>query len=106
MLFIIILELLYDSNLNLAVPNYYYRQDADGNFSNGSGCGNEIASESSMVRKFMVDSVKYWAKEYHIDGFRFDLWDLHDIDTMKEIRTELNKIDDQFLMYGEGWTGG
>lgn len=95
-----------DSNLNLAVPNYYYRQSANGTFSNGSGCGNETASERSMVRKFMVDSVTYWAKEYHIDGFRFDLMGLHDIDTMKEIRTELNKIDDSILMYGEGWTGG
>ena len=93
-----------DSNLNLAVPNYYYRQSANGTFSNGSGCGNETASERSMVRKFMVDSVTYWAKEYHIDGFRFDLMGLHDIDTMKEIRTELNKIDDSILMYGEGWT--
>ena len=95
-----------DSNLNLAVPNYYYRQSANGTFSNGSGCGNETASERSMVRKFMVDSVTYWTKEYHIDGFRFDLMGLHDIDTMKEIRTELNKIDDSILMYGEGWTGG
>ncbi len=95
-----------DSHLNLAVPNYYYRQNQNGNFSNGSGCGNELASERSMVRKMMVDSVTYWAKEYHIDGFRFDLMGLHDIDTMKEIREELNKIDKSIIMYGEGWTGG
>ncbi|MDO4534351.1 MAG: type I pullulanase [Clostridium perfringens] len=95
-----------DSHLNLAVPNYYYRQNAEGGFSNGSGCGNELASERSMVRKMMVDSVSFWAKEYHIDGFRFDLMGLHDINTMKEIREELNKIDESIIVYGEGWTGG
>lgn len=95
-----------DSHLNLAVPNYYYRQNAEGGFSNGSGCGNELASERSMVRKMMVDSVSYWATEYHIDGFRFDLMGLHDITTMKEIREELNKIDESIIVYGEGWTGG
>lgn len=96
----------YDSNLNLAVPDYYYRQNEKGEFSNGSGCGNEIASERSMVRKMIVDSVVYWAKEYHIDGFRFDLMGLHDIDTMKEIRNKLNEIDKTIIIYGEGWTGG
>ncbi|RII36029.1 type I pullulanase [Clostridium chromiireducens] len=96
----------YESNLNLAVPGYYYRQDSNGNFSNGSGCGNELASERYMVRKLIVDSVVYWAKEYHIDGFRFDLMGLHDIETMKLIRTELDKIDPTIIMYGEGWTGG
>ncbi|SHF08769.1 type I pullulanase [Clostridium fallax] len=95
-----------DSNLNLAVPNYYYRQNSKGGFSNGSGCGNEIASERSMVRKLIVDSVVYWAKEYHIDGFRFDLMGLHDINTMKKIREELNKVDKSIIVYGEGWTGG
>ena len=95
-----------DSHLNLAVPDYYYRQNSDGGFSNGSGCGNELASERSMVRKMMVDSVNYWAKEYHIDGFRFDLMALHDITTMKEIRTTLNEVDESILVYGEGWTGG
>lgn len=95
-----------DSHLNLAVPNYYYRQNSEGGFSNGSGCGNELASERSMVRKMMVDSVSYWATEYHIDGFRFDLMGLHDITTMKEIREELNKIDKSIIVYGEGWTGG
>ena len=95
-----------DSHLNLAVPDYYYRQNSDGGFSNGSGCGNELASERSMVRKMMVDSVKYWAEEYHIDGFGFDLMALHDITTMKEIRTTLNEVDESILVYGEGWTGG
>ena len=95
-----------NSHLNLTVPGYYHRQNQSGGFSNGSGCGNEIASERSMVRRMMVDSVKFWAEEYHIDGFRFDLMALHDIDTMKEIRKELNKIDESIIIYGEGWTGG
>lgn len=95
-----------NSSLNKAVPNYYYRQDANGNFSNGSGCGNETASERSMVRKLILDSVLYWANEYHIDGFRFDLMAVHDIDTMKIIRSELDKIDPSILVYGEGWNGG
>ncbi len=94
------------SNLNLAVPNYYYRQNEEGGFSNASGCGNETASERLMVRKFIVDSVKYWASEYHVDGFRFDLMAIHDIETMKIIREELDKIDKSILIYGEGWNGG
>lgn len=94
------------SNLNLIVPGYYFRMNEDGSFSNGSGCGNETASERSMMRKFMVDSVKYWAQEYNIDGFRFDLMGLHDIDTMNLIREELDKINPEIIMYGEGWTGG
>ncbi len=93
-----------DSNLNLIVPDYYYRKNLDGSFSNGSGCGNEIASERAMVRKMIVESVVYWAKEYKIDGFRFDLMGLIDIDTMNEIRTELDKINPEILIYGEGWT--
>ena len=95
-----------DSHLNMLVPGYYYRKDASGNFSNGSGCGNEIASERFMARKMIVDSVKYWAQEYKIDGFRFDLMALHDIDTMTQIRSELDKIDKSIIIYGEGWTGG
>lgn len=95
-----------DSNLNLAVPKYYYRQDSNGNYSNGSGCGNETASDRSMFRKFIVDSVVYWAKEYHIDGFRFDLMGLHDIETMKAVREALDRIEKSILLYGEGWTGG
>lgn len=96
----------FDSNLNKIVPGYYHRQDMHGNFSNGSGCGNEIASERPMVRKFIVDSVKYWAEEYHIDGFRFDLMGLLDINTITEIRFQLDKIDKTKILYGEGWTGG
>lgn len=95
-----------DSLFNLVVPDYYYRQNEDGSYSNGSGCGNELASERSMVRKLIVESVKYWAEEYHIDGFRFDLMANHDIETMKQIRSELDKIDNKILMYGEGWAGG
>ncbi|MGB4659659.1 MAG: type I pullulanase, partial [Mobilitalea sp.] len=78
----------------------------DGNFSNASGCGNETASERPMVRKFIIDSILYWTKEYHIDGFRFDLMGIHDIKTMNEIRLTLNEIDPTILVYGEGWTGG
>ncbi|MGL6186955.1 MAG: type I pullulanase [Clostridium chrysemydis] len=95
-----------NSNFNKTFPMYYYREWDDGSFSNGSACGNETASDRYMFRKYMIDSVKYYAKEYHIDGFRFDLMGLHDVDTMKEIREELDKIDKSILMYGEGWTGG
>ena len=94
------------SNLNKAVPDYYYRQDASGGFSNGSGCGNELASDRSMVRKYMVDSVAYLASEYKLDGFRFDLMALIDKDTMLAIRQELDKIDPKISIVGEGWTGG
>lgn len=95
-----------DSCLNNAVPGYYYRQDENGEYSDASACGNETASERYMFRRYMIDSVIYWAKEYHIDGFRFDLMGIHDIETMKLIREELNKIDSSIIMYGEGWTGG
>lgn len=88
------------------VPGYYHRQFEDGTFSDGSGCDNETASERAMVRKYIVDSVLYWAKEYHIDGFRFDLMAVHDIETMNLIREELDKIDKRIIMYGEGWNGG
>lgn len=94
------------SNLNKAVPDYYYRQDATGGFSNGSGCGNELASDRSMVRKYMVDSVAYLASEYKLDGFRFDLMALIDKDTILAIRQELDKIDSNISIVGEGWTGG
>jgi pullulanase len=94
------------SNLNRIVPGYYYRLTPDGNFSNASGCGNETASERAMMRKLMIDSMVYWTKEYHIDGFRFDLMGIHDIRTMNEIRRVLNEIDPSILIYGEGWTGG
>ncbi|MPQ42706.1 type I pullulanase [Clostridium tarantellae] len=95
-----------NSNLNLSMPGYFYRQNENHKFTNGSGCGNELASERYMVRKYMVDSVKYWAEEYHIDGFRFDLMAVHDINTLKEIRKELSKIDKNIIIYGEGWVGG
>ncbi|MDU2288510.1 type I pullulanase [Clostridium disporicum] len=95
-----------ESCLNKAVPGYYYRQDAEGNYSDASACGNETASDRYMFRRYMVDSVVYWAKEYHIDGFRFDLMGIHDIETMKLIREELNKVDPSIIVYGEGWMGG
>lgn len=93
-----------NSFFNRLVPGYYYRQDANGEFSNGSACGNETASERSMVRKFIVDSVAYWAREYHVDGFRFDLMGLHDIETMNAVRAALDAIDPTIMIYGEGWT--
>lgn len=86
-------------------PNYYYRLK-NGSFSNGSGVGNEVASEHAMVRRYIKDSVKFWAKEYKLDGFRFDLMAVLDIDTINQIRDELNEIDPDILMYGEGWSGG
>ena len=94
---------LEDSNFNKIVPYYYYRFDENG-FTDGSACGNETASERKMVRKYIVDSIVYWAKEYHIDGFRFDLMGLHDINTMKEIKKSLEQIDPSIIVYGEGWT--
>ncbi|MCL2084316.1 MAG: type I pullulanase [Oscillospiraceae bacterium] len=95
-----------DSNLNKLTPEYYYRMNDAGGFANGSGCGNETASERAMVRKLIVDSVIYWAKEYHIDGFRFDLMALHDIETMNAVRAALDEIDPTILVYGEGWHAG
>lgn len=97
-----------DSWFQRTVPNYYYRMNNDGTFSNGSGCSNDTASEHLMFRKYMIDSVTYWASEYHIDGFRFDLMGLHDITTMNSIRTALDNLyadgsGSQILMYGEAW---
>lgn len=89
---------------NQTVPGYYYRQTKSGRFSNASGCGNEIASERAMVRKYIVDSLLYWAKEFHLDGFRFDLMGVHDLETMYAIRLALDKLRPGMLMYGEGWT--
>lgn len=86
------------------VPNYYYRFSGKNTWSSGSGCGNDTASEHEMFRKYMVDSVTYWAEEYHIDGFRFDLMGLHDVTTMNAIRASLDEIDSRILMYGEGWS--
>ena len=95
-----------DSDFSKIVPGYYYRYTADGRFSNGSGVGNEVASERAMVRKFIVDSVAYWVKEYHIDGFRFDLMALEDVDTMNAVKAAAKAINPNVLIYGEGWTGG
>lgn len=98
----------YDGNscFNRIVPYYYYRFDNRGGWSNGSGCGNETASERFMFRKYMVDSVSYWAKEYHVDGFRFDLMALHDVQTMQEIEAAVHAVNPRAILYGEGWTGG
>ncbi|KRO27741.1 type I pullulanase [Lactiplantibacillus fabifermentans] len=85
------------------VPGYYFQYDADGHATNGTGVGNDIASERKMVRKYILDSVKYWATEYNLDGFRFDLMGILDVDTMNAIRAELNAIDPGILVYGEGW---
>lgn len=87
----------------LTVPGYYYRFNPDGSFANGSGCGNETASEKAMMRKFLIESLAYWVTEYHVDGFRFDLMAIHDIETMNLIRERLSQIDPTILMYGEGW---
>ena len=98
----------FDNVLNRAVPLYYFRQNEDGSLSNGSGCGNEFASERPMARKYLIDSVLYWAQEYHIDGFRFDLMGLYDVDTMNELRAALDALPGgrDILMYGEPWQGG
>ena len=95
-----------DSNLNRIVPYYYYRFSPDGTASNGSGCGNETASERVMCRKYIVDSVRYWAEEYRLDGFRFDLMALHDMETMQAVEEAVHAVNPQALIYGEGWTGG
>lgn len=95
-----------DSYMNQLVPGYYYRQNNSGGFSNATACGNEIASERPMVRKFILESVLYWTKEYHLDGFRFDLMGVHDIETMNLLSKELHKIRPDILLYGEGWTAG
>lgn len=94
-----------DSDFNKQVPNYYYRTK-DGVFTDASACGNETASERLMVRKMIVDSVVHWATEYKVDGFRFDLMGIHDIETMNEIRVALDQVDPSIIIYGEGWTGG
>lgn len=95
-----------ESAFHKSFPYYYHRLNGDGKFSNGSGCGNETASDHLMYRRFMINSLKFLATEYKLDGFRFDLMGLHDIETVNIIRDELNKFDPSLLMYGEGWTGG
>jgi len=93
-----------ESVFNQTVPSYYYRIHDNGFYSDGSACGNEVASERPMVRKFMIESMVYWAKEYHIDGFRVDLMGIHDIETMNQLAAELRKVDPTIFIYGEGWT--
>jgi pullulanase len=93
-----------ESHLNQLVPDYFYRFRQDSTWSNASGCGNETASERAMMRKFIIESVVYWATEYKVDGFRFDLMGIHDIETMNAIRAALDKVDPTIYVYGEGWT--
>ena len=109
----IIMDVVYNhtaltanSNFNILAPDYYYRKRADGTFSDASACGNETASDKAMFQKFMLESVLYWVKEYHIDGFRFDLMGIHDIETMNLIADTLRKIKPSIVLYGEGWTAG
>ena len=114
----VILDVVYNhtydidhSNFQRTYPDYYYRKivnskSSDSKYSNGSGCGNETASDKPMMRQFMIESVKYWANEYHIDGFRFDLMGIHDIETMNQIRKALDEIDPSIFIYGEGWSAG
>jgi pullulanase len=97
----------HNSNLDQLVPGYYYRAwEKDGTYSNGSGCGNETASERAMFRKFILESVTWWVKEYHVDGFRFDLMAIHDMETMNQVAAVLRAIDPSIIVYGEGWTAG
>lgn len=109
----VIMDVVYNHMFDAAAspfeqlaPGYFFRMNADGTYSDGAACGNETASEREMMRRFMINSVKYWAEEYKIDGFRFDLMGLHDIETMNQIRMELDKVDPDIFIYGEGWTAG
>jgi pullulanase len=109
----VILDVVYNhtsdtkgSNFNQFAPGYFYRHNPNGSYSNGTGCGNEVASERPMARKFITESVLYWAKEYHLDGFRFDLMGTHDIETMNQLSDALHKLDPTIFIYGEGWTAG
>lgn len=109
----VILDVVYNhtsdiknSNFTQFAPGYFYRHNPDGSYSDATGCGNETASEKAMMRKFMIESVVYWAKEYHLDGFRFDLMGVHDIKTMNALSDSLHKIDPTIFIYGEGWTAG
>lgn len=95
-----------DSNFSLTAPDYYYRHRPDGSYSDASGCGNETASDRQQMRDFIINSVKYWAKEYHIDGFRFDLMAIHDTETMTQVAKALKEINPSIFVYGEGWTAG
>ena len=109
----VILDVVYNhtfdingSNFQKTYPDYFYRKTAEAKYSDGSGCGNETASEKPLMREFMKESVEYWIKEYHIDGFRFDLMGVHDIETMNEIRAMVDQIDPSIYIYGEGWSAG
>lgn len=109
----VILDVVYNhtadiehSNFQRTYPDYYYRKRADGSYSDGSGCGNETASEKPLMRAFIIESIVYWAREYHIDGFRFDLMGVHDIKTMNAACRALHKIDPSIFIYGEGWSAG
>ena len=109
----VILDVVYNhtydiehSNFQRTYPDYFYRLTDHKQYSNGSGCGNETASDRPMMRKFMLESVKYWINEYHIDGFRFDLMGVHDIETMNQIRQMVDQIDPTIFIYGEGWSAG
>jgi len=109
----VILDVVYNhtydidhSNFQRTYPDYFYRKNADGTYSNGSGCGNETASDKPMMRRFMIESVKYWINEYHIDGLRFDLMGIHDVETMNQIRKAVDEIDPSIFIYGEGWSAG
>ena len=109
----VILDVVYNhtadiehSNFQRTYPDYYYRKRADGGYSDGSGCGNETASEKPLMRAFIIESIVYWAREYHIDGFRFDLMGVHDIKTMNAACRALHKIDPSIFVYGEGWSAG
>lgn len=109
----VVLDVVYNhtgvtegSNFNQLLPGYYYRQNQEGGFSNASACGNETASDRPMMRKFIIESVKHWVNEYHLDGFRFDLMGIHDIETMNQVSAALHEIDPNIFIYGEGWTAG
>lgn len=109
----VILDVVYNhtfdingSNFQKTYPDYFFRKNAEGKYSDGSGCGNETASDKELMREFMKESVAYWVNEYHIDGFRFDLMGVHDIETMNEIHDVVAKIDPTIYIYGEGWSAG
>ncbi len=106
----VVLDVVYNhtfsiegSNFERTVPGYFFRQRSDGSYADASGCGNETASDREMMRRYMVESVKYWIEEYHLDGFRFDLMGIHDAETMRQIRAAADAIDPSILIYGEGW---
>lgn len=109
----VVMDVVYNHTYDIAhspftqtAPDYFYRMHADGTAGNASGCGNETASEREMMRRFIIESVQYWVEEYHMDGFRFDLMGIHDINTMNDVRAALNAIDPSLLLHGEGWTAG